>query len=286
MQLGCHLSVGKGLSDMLRRGKKLGANAAQYFSKNPRSYRLKIFDSDALRAEAEAVHDLGMITVCHSPYVTNLSTPDLRLQEITISSIVNDLEIAEAYGTPFLVVHCGRHVGEGEAEGRRWMIAAVDEVATRYQGPVRLLLENTAGQGSELGRSTDELLAIHAGLSYPERVGFCFDTCHAFAAGLLDLDRWDEVVAELGREEFRSKVAVVHLNDSKAVLGAGKDRHALLGEGYIGARGLEQFLRADIFPNAPLIIETPVAEEEDYAYEIAKARHWASKQGWELRPGP
>ncbi len=260
---------------MLQRGRELGAEVAQYFPKNPKSFRVRVFAPEALQAEAEKVTDLHIITVCHSPYVTNFSTPDPRLQETSINSIVNDLEIAGAYGTPYLVVHCGKHVGEGEETGRRLMVAAIDQVLARYQGQVMLLLENTAGQGSDLGRTTDDLLTIRSGLEQPERVGFCFDTCHAYAAGVLALERWEETCAELGREEFSRLVQVLHLNDSMTPFNSHRDRHALLGEGQIGPAGLERFLQAGLFGDIPVVIETPVEKEADYAGEITRARRWA-----------
>lgn len=276
MRIGCHLSVSKGFGNMLRRGKDLGADAVQYFPKNPKTFRVRIFDADEFRHEYESTRDLGIVTVCHSPYVTNLSTPDQRLRDISIASITNDMEIADAYGTPYLVVHCGKHVGEGEERGRELMVTAVDQVLENYQGPVQLLLENTAGQGSELGRTTDELLAVHSALAQPDRVGICFDTCHAFAAGLLDFAHWDTTKAELGRPEFAQKVKVIHLNDSKSPYASKKDRHELLGKGEIGPDALQLFLSAGLFENTPVVIETPVDAEEDYAGEILLAKEWAA----------
>lgn len=275
MRIGCHLSISKGFAALVRRGKELGADVVQYFPKNPRSYRVRVFDAALMAKDSAAVADLGLDTVAHSPYVTNLSTPDPQLWETSVASIVNDLEIATAYGSPYLVVHCGKHVGKGEDQGQALMVEAVDQVLARYSGPVQLLLENTAGQGTELGRTTDELLALHGRIAQRERVGVCFDTCHAFAAGLLDFDRWDEVAAELGREEFRKLVRLVHLNDCKAPFNQRVDRHALLGEGQIGADNLAKFLQAGVFGAVPVVIETPVAEEEEYAGEIARARNWA-----------
>lgn len=274
MHIGCHLSISRGFVAMLRLAKEIDADIVQYFPKNPRSFRPKLFEPASLQAAYEETRELGIATVAHSSYVTNLSTGDPELRETSISSIVNDLEIAEAYHSPGLVIHCGKHVGQGEARGRELMVEALDEIMHRYGGTTRILLENTAGQGSELGRTTDELLAIHGKLSFPERIGFCFDTCHAFAAGTLDFTRWEEVRVELGRDEFRSKVGLVHLNDSMVVFGGRKDRHQLLGKGEVGGDNLQRFLTAGIFPDAGVVVETPVKHEKDYAGEIAIARRW------------
>lgn len=274
MRIGCHMSVSKGFANMLQRAQGLGADVVQYFPKNPKSYRVKSFDAHALRQEAEEAVVWGVDTVCHSPYVTNLATADPELQKLSIASIVNDLEIADAYNTPYLVVHCGKHVGQGEEKGQQLMIDAINAVLEHYKGQVTLLLENTAGQGSELGYSIDQLLAIWSGIEQKERVGVCFDTCHAFAGGVFAPDDWETTVAELGREEFRKLVKVVHLNDSKLQYASQRDRHALLGDGEIGTANLARFVKEGFFPTAPIIIETPVDKEEDYADEIRKVRDW------------
>lgn len=261
---------------MVRRGVELGADVVQYFPKNPKSFRPKRFDPETLQREAEETAGLGIETVCHSPYVTNLSTPDGELRETSIASIVNDLEIADAYNTPYLVVHCGKHVGEGIETGKRLMVEAIDEVMRRFEGRTMLLMENTAGQGTELGQTFEELAEIHAALEQPERVGVCFDTCHAFAAGVLDFDAWDEFVAAFTADWFLPLVRVIHLNDSKIPFGGRRDRHELLGRGEIGD-ALGRFLRLEAVRNLPVVIETPVEDESQYADEIRIARAWLAE---------
>lgn len=274
MLIGCHLSTAQGFARAVDNAGRLGADAFQYFPKNPRSYRLKPVDPDEGARGAEAARAAGVVTVAHSAYVTNLSTADARLRETTIASIVNELELCESLGTPWLVVHCGKHMGEGERAGVRRMVEAVDEVMHRYRGPCRLLLENTAGQGSELGRTVDELLAIHEQLESRERVGFCLDSCHAFASGLLRPGAFDRFVEEVSRPEFASRLEVVHLNDCRAGPGEHVDRHALLGQGQMGAL-LQEFVRHPLLQARPIIIETPVEHEDQYADEIRIARRWA-----------
>ena len=272
--IGCHLSTAKGFDRAVENALRLGANAFQYFPKNPRSHRIKAVDREAARPQEELARQRGVVTVAHSAYVTNLSTGDAALRETTVASIVNELEICEAFGTPWLVVHCGRHMGDGERLGVQRMVEAVDEVLRRYRGPCRLLLENTAGQGSELGRRVEELLEIHGRVEQRERVGFCLDTCHAFASGWMEPGRWERFVEEATRPEFWERVEVVHLNDSKAGCGEQVDRHALLGKGQMGEL-LQRFLREPAFVRRPIIIESPVEQEDDYAGEILLARRWA-----------
>lgn len=259
---------------MIRKGVELGADIVQYFPKNPKSYRPKKFDREALQKEAAKVADLGLETVCHSPYVTNLSTPDPKLRELSIESIVNDLEICDAYGTPHLVVHCGKHVGEGAERGKQLMIEAIDEVMRRFEGSTLILLENTAGQGTELGQQIDELYEIQSGLEQPGRVGVCFDTCHAFAAGVLDYSDWEGFVRAFTHPDFLKLVRVIHLNDSKVEFGKRRDRHELVGQGEIGPGYLEQFLKLEGLADMPVVLETPVDNEEQYADEIRTVRAW------------
>lgn len=273
MQIGCHLSVAKGFSKMIEKAKTLGADTVQYFPKNPKSYRPKQFDPDKLREEAASA-PADVVTVCHSPYVTNLSTPREDLRRVSIDSIVNDLEIAHHYGTRYLVVHCGKHVGEGEEEGKRLMIDAVNEVLDRFDGDTLLCLENTVGAGTELGWRVEELLEIFDGIEAKEKAGFCFDTCHAFAAGWLDFDNFEAFVDSFTQPDYLSRLAVIHLNDSKIPFDGRRDRHELLGKGEIGAERLGRFLRLPQIAQLPVVIETPVDEEEEYAGEIALARSW------------
>ncbi|MEW6045533.1 MAG: deoxyribonuclease IV [Bacillota bacterium] len=274
MMIGCHLSTARGFARTVENAVRLGADVFQYFPKNPRSYRIKPVDRQSWAREGEAARRASVLTVAHSAYVTNLSTADPTLRETTIASIVNELEICEAFGTPWLVVHCGKHLGEGEQAGVRRMVEAVDEVMARFSGKCRLLLENTAGQGSELGRSVDELLAIHEALGAKERVGFCLDSCHAFASGFLQPEKFDRFVAEVSRPEFASRLEVVHLNDSKGGAGDHLDRHELLGRGQMGEL-LRELVRHPFFQERPMVIETPVEQEDDYALEIRRAREWA-----------
>ena len=276
MVIGCHLSTAKGFDRAVENAGRLGANAFQYFPKNPRSHRIKPVNPETVRDQARLAKTRGVVTVAHSAYVTNLSTPDAALRETTVASIVNELEICTAFQTPWLVVHCGKHLGGGERAGVQRMVEAIDEVLERYQGPCRLLLENTAGQGSELGRTVDELLEIRAGVSQRDRVGFCLDTCHAFAAGWMRPGQWDRFLAEATRPEFLELLEVVHLNDSKAGCGEQTDRHALLGRGQMGEL-LVAFLQEPAFRSRPIIIETPVEREEEYADEIRIARRWAGE---------
>lgn len=277
-RIGAHLSVARGgLAGAAARARELGADIFQYFPKNPRSYRSKPVDKEELSRQAGRAAELGIPSVAHSPYVTNLSTIDEKLAEVTRESIVNDLEIAGAYQSAYLIVHCGRYVEAGAERGREAMVAAVRDILARYQGECRLLLENTAGQGTELGQTLEELAEVVGAIGGDDRLGICFDTCHAYAAGILDFDDLDGFVQRWRQTGMDRLVKVIHLNDSKYGFGSHKDRHEYLGRGMIGHERLSLFLRRPEFRTIPWLIETPVADETEYAGEISLARKLAGE---------
>jgi deoxyribonuclease-4 len=268
MKIGCHISVAKGFAKAAKRAKELGAESFQVFTKNPRGLKPKKIDAeDANRGKLYCVEN-GIVLVAHTPYITNLSTPKPDLQEVTIRSIKEDLTIAEAYGAVGAVVHCGKHVGEGEEYGRKRMVETLNLILQEYVGPTKLLLENTAGQGSELGLTIRELVEIRNATDYPEKIGFCFDTCHAFAAGIWNRETFDALVGEMEETGYLDHLVAIHYNDSKAPYNSRKDRHEKIGQGEIGAESLALFLKAPQFAGMPVILETPVEDEAEYAEEI------------------
>lgn len=268
MKIGCHISVAKGLEKAVLSAMELGAESLQVFTKNPRGLRPKKVDYiDAAKGvELLQKHDLTL--VCHTPYITNLSTPKEDLQEVTIRSILEDLHIAESYGAVGAVVHCGKHVGEGEEYGTKRMVETLDMILSQYDGPVRLLLENTAGQGSELGLTIPSLMEIRGATRYPEKIGFCFDTCHSFAAGQWQLETFDQLTEQMKETGYLDHLVAIHFNDSKAPFGSQKDRHEKIGKGEIGREALAKFLVSPLFDHLPVVLETPVEEDKEYAEEM------------------
>lgn len=250
----------------------LGCESLQFFTKNPRAFKGKPADPAEAAQGRLLMEQYGLVAVAHAPYITNLSTPDPVLQEISIASLKLDLENAEAYGAVGCVCHMGKHVGQGEAYGMQRMVETLDLLLEQYQGPCRLLLENTAGQGSELGTSMEQCVDARSRVAQPQRIGFCFDTCHGFAAGAYTLDTWGDFVTRGRALGYWEHVKAIHLNDSKFDAGSRKDRHANLGKGFIGESGLAYLLRSGAFAGLPVVLETPVENEAEYGPEIAYAR--------------
>ena len=276
MPFGCHLSVSKGLTAAVDRAHAMGADAFQYFTRNPRGLRNAGTPNmdDAARAKARQA-ELGIVSIGHTPYLLNLAAPDVDLWQTTIRILRDDLVLATARGTPAIVVHCGKPKEGGSEVGIARMREALAAILT-VDAPTRLLLENTAHQGSEVGYDLEQLLRIADGFPV-ERLGFCLDTCHAFAAAFMDPD---DPVRAFALPEFLERLGAVHLNDSMFPYGARRDRHARLGQGTMGVALLSRFLAWDELTTRPVVLETPVEDEREYEPEIAWAKARARGEPW------
>lgn len=264
LQLGCHLSVSKGFLKCVETAQQFEAASIQYFSKNPRGFRSKALDLKDAEAGAKLAADLGIRTIAHTPYLINLSSAEANLRQLSINSLLEDLRIAEARGSLGVVLHCGKHVGLGQEEGIRLMKEALVEVLEKDQTNITILLENTAGQGSEIGMTPEVLLDL-ASVGPKEKIGFCFDTCHAFASGIMTKE---DPLLFFKNEEYTSRLYAVHLNDSKGDYGCKKDRHEKIGQGFLGAEAIKVILQAPSLQNIPVVLETPVEHEREYIEEM------------------
>ena len=272
MRIGCHISVAGGYAKAVERAEALGAECFQYFSKSPRMLRFtKNINYEDAAAGRERAQVLGLPTLAHAPYLINLAAPDDDLRRASADALLWDLQVAHARGTEAVVVHCGKHVGAGVPAALAWMRESLARVLGEDNTGVRLLLENTAGQGTEMGTTVDELLSLVDGLAGPERLGFCLDTQHAFAAGVLNpLEPGG--LAAVQAPAFRERLHAIHLNDSKVEAGHRADRHALVGQGHIGDAGLLRLVTEPSWHTLPFYLETPVSDEAQYRGEMAHIR--------------
>ncbi len=273
IRIGCHLSIAKGFEKAVMIAPELGASCFQYFTKNPRGFRgAKQLDRvDAARGVAK-MKELDLVAIGHAPYLINLATPEEELFTLSVDALVQDLVIAEARGTYGVVVHCGKHKGQGEDYGIERMHHALKAVLEKNTTEnVQILIENTAGQGSEVGYTLDQLLAIVEPFD-PSQVGICFDTQHAFAAGLLEPGHPKDFPG-FHHPEFMTRLKAIHLNDSKIPYAGKKDRHQLIGQGEMGAEMLQEILNDPRLQNVPFYLETPVDDERQYAAEIVACRN-------------
>jgi deoxyribonuclease-4 len=198
--------------------------------------------------------------VAHDCYLINLASPDEELWQKSLGVLTEELGHCQALGIPYLVLHPGSHVGSGEDAGVERVAAALDLAYEETKGHgVMVLLENTAGQGTNLGRTFEQLSALLEAVSDDSWLGVCFDTCHAFAAGfdLRTRDGYEFTWRELDDQVGLERLAVIHLNDAKGDLGGRLDRHEHIGRGMLGLEPFRMLLNDERFRDLPMVLETP-----------------------------
>ncbi|MGD9676470.1 MAG: deoxyribonuclease IV [Candidatus Bipolaricaulia bacterium] len=274
--VGSHLSVAGGFPHAVDAAERLGASALQVFTRAPSAWRARPIDAAEAAAFRERVSRSGLRFVAvHAIYLLNLATPDETLYERSVTTLVEEVERAAALGAACVVTHLGAHRGAGSKQGIDRVARAVGRaLATTRE--VELLLETSAGSGTTLGGRFEEVAAI-VDRAADDRVGVCFDTCHAFAAGydLRTPPAVDATLRSLERTVGLRLLRLVHLNDSAFALGSGRDRHEHLGVGAIGS-GLAAVVRHPALANVPFILETPkTLDGRDDADEVNL--RWARK---------
>ncbi len=258
--LGAHMSIGGGLYKALARGEALGCTAVQIFTRNATRWKSKpLSDKEIAKFKAERDRT-GIRTIVHDSYLINLGSPKRDLREKSVKAFLDEMERAEQLGIPSLVMHPGAHTGAGEEQGLKSIASSLNELMADTSGyRLKILLENTAGQGTVLGYSFEQLAAIMEGLNHPERVGVCLDTCHAFAAGydLRDKASYDQVIDDFDRIIGLEWIEALHLNDSLKGLGSRVDRHEHIGAGQLGSECFRLIMNDERFFKIPKVIETP-----------------------------
>jgi deoxyribonuclease IV len=265
MKFGAHMSTGGGVWKALERGRGIACEVVQFFVKNNMQWFGRPFVPSDLAQYANEFNNCGFACVFgHSGYLINLGAPASENRDKSLRSLVQEIQMATDLGLPFLVMHPGAHLGTGEAAGFRQVVLGLNEVfrATKTS-PVRIALENTAGQGSCLGHRMSHLAAIFDGVDRPERLGICLDTAHFFAAGydIRTEKGWNEALGELDELVGLDQIVAFHLNDSKTDLGSRVDRHAGIGQGKIGREAFRHIVNDPRFKNHPGCLETPKGKD-------------------------
>jgi deoxyribonuclease-4 len=268
MFLGSHVSIRNGYLGAAQTALKLGAKAYQYFPKNPRSLSVKEYDHQDAKACADFCKEKGLRSIAHTPYPTSLTEEKQSLRQLNIESVLNDLEIAEACGSIGIVVHFGKYKGHDPLKGYKIMIEMLNDILAAWQGRALLLIENNAGQGVKMGTTLEELVQVRNLANHPEKIGFCLDTCHAFASGLWKGQDWQEVIQKGENLGFFTDLQAIHLNDSAYPTGSFRDRHANVGKGHIGEKYMQELLTSPIVKGLPVILETPTTLVYTHADEI------------------
>jgi deoxyribonuclease-4 len=249
------------------------------FTRNPRGWNFSKLNQDEVKEfrRKNSTYNLAPV-VTHMPYLPNLSSPKKAIYNKSVKSLVAEVERCSTLGIPYVVTHLGSHLGKGQEAGLERLVAAINIAFEQNKNNVMLLLENTAGTKNSMGSTFEEIQRIVDGVEDKERVGICLDTAHAFAAGY-DIRTPNGVNATMKKFDSALGLAhlkVIHLNDSKVPLGAGRDRHEHIGLGYIGEEGFRALFKQDAVQGLPFIMETPIDERRDEAGNIKKVRELSS----------
>ncbi len=258
-KIGFHLSVAGGLDQAIERASVLGINAFQIFLKNSNRWTAPPLSEKDIRTFKDRWEKNPDITIsAHTGYLINLAGDGENLEKSMIL-LADEMDRAEKLGIKYLVLHPGNHKDKGIDEGIKTIVRNLDEVLSKNESPVEILLETTAGQGSSVGHRFEHIRDIIAASRYPQRLGVCLDTCHIFAAGY-DISTeagYIETIDEFHRTIGIEKLKLFHLNDSKKGCGSKVDRHEHIGLGLIGSDGISFFLNDERFSGIDFILETP-----------------------------
>jgi deoxyribonuclease-4 len=263
--LGAHVSIAGGTCTAPPRARAIGATAMQIFTKQANRWAERECEGDECETFVRAVAEADVrVATAHDSYLINLASPDPVLRARSLESFVAELRRCAALGLQYLVSHPGNFMDERGAGLARNAdaIAAGLEAAP---GDTMLLIETTAGQGTVLGATFDEMAELidRIPAALRERVGVCVDTAHVFAAGYDLVNDYDGVWARFGDTLGFHRLRMMHLNDSKVPFGSRKDRHELIGEGAIGAEPFRRIMTDERFAAVPKVIETPKLDDAE-----------------------
>ncbi len=279
MKVGFHVSILGSVDEAVDRAEDLGINTFQMFTRNPRGWQFSPLDSEEKKQFKEKLAKTSISpTVVHMPYLPNIASARNEVYVPSVKSITAELKRCDELGVPFLVTHLGSHLGAGEDAGLQRIVDAIDAAFSEAEGETMLLLENTAGTKNSMGSSFEAIRRVIDNVASSDRVGLCFDTCHAFAAGY---DLRDEKAVEATLNALDSilgfdRARLVHLNDSVGELGSHMDRHEHIGVGKIGEEGFRAILRSEL-GELPMIMETPVDERRFDWDNLMKVRELAEE---------
>ena len=268
--IGCHLSVSGGYAAMAKTALSIGANTFQYFTRNPRGSKYKRPDEADIAEMNSIIAENGFSApLAHAPYTYNPCSADADIREYSVRSMSEDIEVLEMIPGALYNFHPGCHVGQGTETG----IAETGDLLNRIIKPgqgTTVLIETMAGKGSEIGKTFEEIRAMINIVSPEKRahVGVCLDTCHINDGGYDIVGNLDGVLSDFDRVIGLHRLRAIHLNDSKNPLGAAKDRHEKIGNGYIGLDAIAKIINHPLLCSLPFYLETP-NELDGYAHEIA-----------------
>lgn len=295
MNIGAHVRGGGKLVPSLEAGVEIGATSIQIFTQSPRMWKPSQYAPDVLAAyrEAQALHPTITDTFCHATYLINLASSDRELYEKSVDCLISNLSVARGMAASGVVLHVGSHKGAGFEEVVKQIAEAferaLDDADPAPEGVADcpILIENAAGAGGTVGRSLEEIEALIKACGGDERLGLCIDTQHLWASGVdySSVAGTKRLIKEVRDRIGLDRLRCLHLNDSKIELGGNRDRHANIGEGTIGPKGLAPLVGHPKIRNLPLLLEVPGDGGGPRAHDVAQARRVVTA-GMKLYPSP
>jgi deoxyribonuclease-4 len=268
-RVGRHVSSAGGICNSLSNATKIGCNTMQIFLSSPQMWRVAGISKDDASAFNKEQKVSGVWPVfVHMPYLPNLASPNADIYKKSVDTLESISVLCDSIAADYVIVHLGSHLGKGKEAGIHNVITAIG-TALDASDSVCVLLEDQARQANSVGADIEDVKEIYDGIG-SERVGICLDTCHLFAAGYDIRDR--STLEAIDRAIGFRNVKALHLNDAQYGLGSGKDRHAQIGEGFIGTEGFSKFFSYKKTSGIPVITETPVSSDKEAADEIMLVR--------------
>ena len=275
MRIGLHISIAGKIYDSLERARALGCNTMQIFSRNPRGWQVSGLEPNDIERfrKLKTKFDINPVVV-HIPYLINLASPEENLYRKSIDAYIEDVGRADSLGAEYFVTHLGSHVGSGEAGGINRFVAALNEIIIKAKPKTRMLLENTAGSGSNIGYKFEHIKAMIDGLANAKNIGVCLDTAHTFEAGydIRTKSGLDSTLKVFDRLIGLELIKVVHFNDSLSEFGSRVDRHQHIGKGNIGPEAMARIINHPKLKDAAFIMETPKESEKDDKRNMTAAK--------------
>ena len=265
VRLGAHMSIAGGVDRAFDRGEQVGCDAMQIFTKNSNQWHAAPLTDEVVERYHRRQTETGIHpVVAHSSYLLNLATPDDDLWQKSLNALVLELERCERLSIPYLVIHPGSHMGSGEAAGVARIAAALNLAHERLPDVcVKVTLETTSGQGDHLGYRFEQIAEMIEATEARDRLAVCFDTCHALTAGydFRTPEGYADVFRQFDAIIGLDRLTVFHLNDSVKDAGSRRDRHAHIGEGFVGLEAFRRLLNDPRFERIPMLLETPKSED-------------------------
>lgn len=270
--LGCHLTSAKGYENMAKETVEIKADTLQFFTRNPRGGKAKSIDEEDVKRylELAKVNDFGKI-VAHAPYTLNPCSKEARTREFAHMVMTDDLMRMEYIPGNYYNFHPGSHVGQGTEAGIEMIANMLNDILRPEQSTI-VLLETMAGKGSEIGGRFEELRSIIDKVTLKDKIGVCLDTCHIYDGGYDIVNDLEGVLDEFDSIVGFDYLKAIHINDSKNPCGSHKDRHAKIGEGFIGTQAIAKVISHPKLQGLPCVLETPQEDLKGYGEEIKMLR--------------